>query len=155
MKIRLNNTNKAYHSLRSLLSSRLLSWNSKMTLYNTIIKPVLLYRSETWSITKQEEHQMQVFKNKVYRTIFGPYFDHQTQSWKRRHNSDIHALSKQPNVVATMNANRLCMMAWSPDESRQEQSHVEDLQQNTISRQTFTMKRLCNRWGLKDWEDLT
>ncbi|KAI5718850.1 hypothetical protein M8J76_001122 [Diaphorina citri] len=98
MQIRLNNANKAYHSLRSLLSSRLLSRNSKLTLYNTIIKPVLLYGSETWSVTKREEHQMQVFENKVYRTIFGPYFDHQTQSWKRRHNSDIHALSKQPNI---------------------------------------------------------
>ncbi|KAI5722453.1 hypothetical protein M8J76_008557 [Diaphorina citri] len=79
MQIRLNNANKAYHSLRSLLSSRLLSRNSKLTLYNTIIKPVLLYGSETWSVTKREEHQMQVFENKVYRTIFGPYFDHQTQ----------------------------------------------------------------------------
>ncbi|KAI5718547.1 hypothetical protein M8J77_022853 [Diaphorina citri] len=164
MQIRLNNANKAYHSLRSLFSSRLLSRNSKLTLYNTIIKPVLLYGSETWSVTKREEHQMQVFENKVYRTIFGPYFDHQTQSWKRRHNSDIHALSKQPNIVATMNTNRLRWLG-----------HLMRIDKNRAVWKIFTstphqgkrlpgrprscwineMKRLCNRWGLNDWEELT
>jgi hypothetical protein len=48
---RLNSGNACYHSVHSLLSSRLLSRNLKVKIYKTIILPVVLYGSETWSLT--------------------------------------------------------------------------------------------------------
>jgi hypothetical protein len=47
---RLNSGNAYYHSVQSLLSSRLLSWNIKIRIYKTIILPVVLYGCETWSL---------------------------------------------------------------------------------------------------------
>jgi hypothetical protein len=38
----------------------------------TIILPVILYGSETWSLTKREEHRLSVLENRVLRRIFGP-----------------------------------------------------------------------------------
>jgi hypothetical protein len=48
-----------------LLSSRLLSKNIKIRIYETIILPVVLYWCETWSLTLREEHRLRVFENEV------------------------------------------------------------------------------------------
>jgi hypothetical protein len=52
---RSNSGNARYHSVQSLLSSCLLSKNLKIRIYKTIILPVVLYRSETWSLTLREK----------------------------------------------------------------------------------------------------
>jgi hypothetical protein len=57
------------------LSSRLLSGNVKVNIYETILLPVVLYVSETLSLTLREEHRLRVFENRVLRRIFGPTRD--------------------------------------------------------------------------------
>jgi hypothetical protein len=52
---KLNSGNGCYHSVQSLLSSRLLSRNLKVKTYKTTILPVVLYGCETWSLTLREE----------------------------------------------------------------------------------------------------
>jgi hypothetical protein len=68
---RLNSKSASSHSDESLLSSCLLSKNSKIKIYKTIILPVVLYRSETWSRTLREEHRLRMCENRVLRRIFG------------------------------------------------------------------------------------
>jgi hypothetical protein len=75
IKSRLNSGNACYHSVQSLLSSRLLS---KVKIYKTIILPVVLYGCETWSLMLREEHRLTVFENRVLRRIFGPMRDEVT-----------------------------------------------------------------------------
>jgi hypothetical protein len=72
---RLNSGSACYHSVQSLLSSRLLSRNVKVKIYKTIILPVVLYGCETWSLMLREEHRLRVFENRVLRRIFGPKRD--------------------------------------------------------------------------------
>jgi hypothetical protein len=48
---RLRSGNAYYHKVQNLLSSRLLSKNSNINIYRTIILPVVLYGCETWSLT--------------------------------------------------------------------------------------------------------
>jgi hypothetical protein len=38
-------------------------WDIKIRIYKTIILPVVLYGSETWSLTLREEHRLRVFEN--------------------------------------------------------------------------------------------
>jgi hypothetical protein len=78
IKSRLNSGNACYHSVQSLLSSRLLFRNVKVKIYKTIILPVDLYGCETWSLTLREEHRLRVFENRVLRRIFGPMRDEVT-----------------------------------------------------------------------------
>jgi hypothetical protein len=52
IKRRLNSGNGCYHSVQSLMSSRLLPKNLKIRIYMTIILPVVLYGCETWSDIK-------------------------------------------------------------------------------------------------------
>jgi sorting nexin-29 len=51
IKSRLNSGNACYHSVQSLLSSRLLPRNVKVKIYKAVILPVVLYGCETWSLT--------------------------------------------------------------------------------------------------------
>jgi hypothetical protein len=62
IKRRLNSGNACYHSVQNLLSSRLLSENMKVRIYNIMILPVVLYGCETWSLTECEEHKLRVFE---------------------------------------------------------------------------------------------
>jgi hypothetical protein len=55
IKRRLDSGNACYHSVQNLLSSRLLSKNIKIRIYETIILTVVLYGCESWSLTLKEE----------------------------------------------------------------------------------------------------
>jgi hypothetical protein len=78
IKRRLDSGRVCYHSVQNLLSSRLLSKNIKITLYKTIILPMVLFGCETWSLILEKEHRLRVFENMVLRKIFGPKRDEVT-----------------------------------------------------------------------------
>jgi hypothetical protein len=41
-------------------------------LYKTLIRPVLLYGCETWTINRYNEEKIPIFERKVLRKIYGP-----------------------------------------------------------------------------------
>jgi hypothetical protein len=69
-KNRLNSGNACYHSVKNLVSSRLVSKSLKIKIYKTVILPVVLYGCETWSLTSREEHRLRVFENSVEEDIW-------------------------------------------------------------------------------------
>jgi hypothetical protein len=103
---RLNSGNACYHSVQSLLSSRLLSRNVKVKIYKTIIPSVVLYGCETWSLTLREEHRLRVFENRVLR-IFGPKRDEVTGEWRKFHNEELHILYSSPNIIRQIKSRRI------------------------------------------------
>jgi hypothetical protein len=50
IKRRLNSGNTCYHSDQNILSSHLLSKNTKIRIYKTITLPVVLYHFQTWPL---------------------------------------------------------------------------------------------------------
>ena len=92
IKRRLKSGNTCYHSVQNLLSSKLLSKNLKITIYRTIILPLVLYGCETWSLTLREEHRLKVFDNRVLRKVFGPKRDEVTGEWRKLHNEELNDL---------------------------------------------------------------
>ncbi|XP_076061576.1 uncharacterized protein LOC143037327 [Oratosquilla oratoria] len=85
-KSRIASADRCFYSLQKILGGANIFKKTKMKIYNTIIKPVLLYGCERWSLTKRMEHSLSVFENKVLRKIFGPVDDVDEQAWGRRHN---------------------------------------------------------------------
>jgi hypothetical protein len=45
--------------------------NITIRIYKAIIWPVVLYRSEAWSLTLREVQKLKEFENRVLRRIFG------------------------------------------------------------------------------------
>jgi hypothetical protein len=110
IKSRLNLGKACYHSVQSLLSSRLLSRKLKVKIYKTTILPVVLYGCETWSLTLREEHRLRVFENKVLRRIFGPARDEVTGEWRKLHNGELHNLYSSPDIIRQIKSRR---MRWA------------------------------------------
>jgi hypothetical protein len=110
IKSRLNSGNACYHSVQSLLSSRLLSRNVKVKIYRTRILPVVLNGCETWSLTLRKEHRLRVFENKVLRRIFGPKRDEVTGEWRKLHNDELHNLYSSPEISRQIKSRR---MRWA------------------------------------------
>jgi hypothetical protein len=110
IKSRLNSGNACYHSVQSLLSSRLQSRNVKVKIHKTIILPFVLYGYENWSLTLREEHRLRVFENRVLRRTFGPKRDEVTGEWRKLHNEELHILYSSPNSIRQVKSRR---MRWA------------------------------------------
>jgi len=102
IKNRLKSRNACYHSAQSLLSSSLLSKNSKNKIYRTIILPVVLHGCEIWSLTFREERRPRVYENRVLWRIFGPKRDKITGEWGKLHNEELNDLYSSPNIVGVI-----------------------------------------------------
>jgi hypothetical protein len=101
----LNSRNACYHSVRILLSFRLISKNLKIKIYKTVILPVVLYGCETWSLTLREEHNLMVSENRVLRRTFGPKRE-EDGSWRKLHNDELHSLYSSPNIVMVIKSRK-------------------------------------------------
>ena len=64
--------NKAYYANRQLFNSSLISRNKKLQIYRTLVRPVVTYGSESWTLTMEEERALVVFERKILRKMYGP-----------------------------------------------------------------------------------
>jgi len=76
--------NRTYFAAISLFRNRLLSGATKIRLYKTVIRPVVTYGAETWTMTKKEEQVLLIFERKIFRRIYGPKYE--DGEWKSRTN---------------------------------------------------------------------
>jgi hypothetical protein len=96
--------------VQNLLSSRLLSKNTKIRVYSTVVLPIVFCGCETWSFTLREEQRLRVLENRVLRRIFGPKRDEATGEWRRLHNEELDDLYSSPNIIRVIKWRR---MRWA------------------------------------------
>jgi hypothetical protein len=94
-----------FFGLRKHLQSSHLSCQTKFTIHKTLIRPVLLYCSETWVLTKREENQLLVFERKVLRTICDPKIENSV--YRRRYNHELDKEFDSPNALNITITSRL------------------------------------------------
>ena len=113
---------KYFFKIKTYLSKKL-----KLRLKNTIIDKTLTYASETWTLTKRDRKQLNIFERKVYRRILGPVYDNEKENWKILTNKEIHASVKKPTIIETIRLNRLCRFG-----------HVQRMEENRIPKGYYT-----------------
>ena len=67
---RINKARIAFRQLNKIWNSSAFSNRTKIRLYNTLVKPVLLYNSETWRMTETSKKKLDVLQTKCLRQIF-------------------------------------------------------------------------------------
>jgi len=72
IKARMMAGNRSCYSVLPLLRSKAVSRTTKIRMYKTIIRPVVLYGSEAWCLTANGEKNLRIWERKVLRKIFGP-----------------------------------------------------------------------------------
>ena len=71
------------------------------------MQPVLIYASETWSLTKCDKKQLCIFERRILRNIFGPVEENGV--WRKRYNHELYSLFKGPDIVKRIKIRRLDM----------------------------------------------
>ena len=89
--------NRTYLAAVSLFRSRLLSRATKIVLYKTVIRPVVLCGAEGWTVAEKEEQALLIFGRKMFRRIYGPKYEN--GEWKSRTNRELEEMSKGENIV--------------------------------------------------------
>jgi hypothetical protein len=67
----------------------------KLRLKNTTIDITLTYTSETWTLTKRDRKQLNIFERKVYRRILGSVYDNEKENWRILTNKEIYVSVKK------------------------------------------------------------
>ena len=57
--------NRAYYANAKLIKSKFLKKNTKMKIYKTTIRPVVMYSSETWTLTAKDENNLRIFERQI------------------------------------------------------------------------------------------
>ncbi|PSN49211.1 hypothetical protein C0J52_16946 [Blattella germanica] len=81
--------------------------DSEEILDNMHILRIILYGSETWTLTLREEKRLRVFENKDLRKIFGPKRDEETGEWRKLHNTELKDLYGKPDIIRKIKSHRL------------------------------------------------
>jgi hypothetical protein len=120
---RIQTANRCFFGLRKHLRSSHFSRQKKFTNHKNLIRPVLLYGSETWVLTKREENQLLVFERKVLRTICDPKIENGV--YRRRYN---HELDKEFDSLNALNVTKTSRLRYAVHMIRR----PEDLPQRAL-----------------------
>jgi hypothetical protein len=152
--------NRTYFAAVSLFRSRLLSRTNKILLYKTLIRPVVSYGAEAWTITKKDEQALLVFERKIFRRIYGPKCEN--GEWKSRMNRELEEMNKGENIVKWIKGQRISWLG-----------HLERMEEDRMPNKIFTQEpertrrrgRSRKRWkeeverdlqvlGVRRWREL-
>ena len=140
---RIVKANRCYFGLSKHLRSSAISRSTKCLLYKTLIRPVLTYGSESWTLTSNEEKELLIFERKVLRRIFGPV--KVGNSWRRRTNREVYELYKDGDLMKYIKLGRL---RWA--------GHVARMPEERIPRRVLDGRLYQNRGRGRPrlrWED--
>ena len=89
----------------NLLKAKNINGKHKETIYKTSIKPVVMYRAETWVLSKADELRLRVFERKLLRRIYGPICE--VATWTSRYNEELYCLYDETDLLTTIKITRL------------------------------------------------
>jgi sorting nexin-29 len=85
---RTGQANRVYFTLLPIMRSRVIQWQTKIRLYKTVIRPILWYASESWTLAKKSELALDTFERKVLRRILGPMKEN--DAWRITYNNELY-----------------------------------------------------------------
>jgi len=125
--------NKAYYSFSNLFKSKLISRACKLALYKTIVRPILCYNAETWTLSAIDENNLRMFERKILRKNFKPAKD-EDNYYLIRFNHELLELMGNEDVVKFIKAQRL---RWA--------GHLERMDEGRAPRRASEMVCMTTR----------
>ena len=117
---------------RQLFNSSVISRNSKLQIYRTLVRPVVTYGSESWTLSMEEERSLAVFERKISRKIYGPVKGNEL--WRIRRNDELEPIIKGENIVRFIKCQRIRWLG-----------HIERMQDTAIPKKDVVRKAVCNK----------
>jgi len=73
-------------------------------MYKTLIRPVVTYGSETWTLTKSDKYLLRIFEMKILQRIYG--LVQEGDIWRMRNNEWNRSINKE-DIVKLIKAQRI------------------------------------------------
>jgi hypothetical protein len=92
-----------------------------------LIRPIVIYEAEIWTLTKKEKQALLIFARKIFRNICGPKYE--DEKWKSRTNPELEVLSKGKNIVKWIKWQRISWLG-----------HLEIMEEDRMPKKIFTQE---------------
>lgn len=96
---------KCVGSLKEVLKSKEVSRSAKARIYKTVVRPTVMYGSETWTYNKADQMRIEVWERRVLRKIYGGIKVGDT--WERRSNKDLMEVFGETGITNQIKAGRI------------------------------------------------
>lgn len=103
---RIQSANRAWFLHLKIFRSSLLSKKLKLNIYRTLIRPVLSYGSEIWTLKTSDINQLLCFERKILRKIFGPV-EIEEGVYRSRYNDELEVINENQNIIRFVKAQRM------------------------------------------------
>jgi hypothetical protein len=64
--------NQSYYALAKIMKSREISKSTKLKIYRTIIRPIVIYGCEGWTMSEHMEEALRVWERKTLKKVYSP-----------------------------------------------------------------------------------
>lgn len=88
--------NRTYFSLLPIMKSKNVHRKTKIRLYKTLIRTVISYGGEAWTMSSKTSEMLDIVERRMLRRIYGPVNDRGT--WRIRYNLELYELYKEPRL---------------------------------------------------------
>ena len=102
--------------------------NLKIKIYKSLIRPVVTYGCEAWTLTTRDEKHLRIFERKILRKIFGPVQD-KDGSWRIKMNHELNEFIENADILRFIKSRRI---AWL--------GHVMRMDENRIPKRILEWK---------------
>jgi hypothetical protein len=126
--------NKAYYANNYLVNSSLISRSSQLQIYRTVVRPVVNYGSESWTLITEEERILAVFERKILRKIYG--LVKENELWRIRQNNELEDMIKGENIFRFIKSQRIRWLG-----------HIERMQVTAIPKKMYGKLYATRRRG--------
>jgi hypothetical protein len=97
--------NRAYYVLHPILKSQSVHRNTKIIIYKTLIRSIITYGAEAWTMSSETGKRLAVFEREVLRKLLEAIKIN--NCWIRRHNNELMQLYGDLGIVSFIRMNRL------------------------------------------------
>jgi hypothetical protein len=66
---------QSYYALTKVMKSQEISESTKLKIYRTVIRPVVMYGCEGWTMSEHMEEALRAWERKILRKVYGPKRD--------------------------------------------------------------------------------
>jgi len=88
------------------MKSRALNRSSKLKIYKSLIRPIVTYRCEAWTLTNRDKQYLRIFERRILRKIFGPV-QNEDGFWIIKTNYELNYRIKNADMVRFVKRKRM------------------------------------------------
>ena len=125
--------NKAFYANKTLFKSKLVSRKSKLMLYWSVIRPIVVSGCETWVLKESIIQNLSVFERKILRKIFGPTKEDNVIG-RIKSSNECYKLKNNRKTINYVKAKRL---SWF--------GHINRMPETSIVRKIYKWKPSTSR----------